>query len=212
MRFPIQEYLVPRPETAVPNGWNSVDEQLLNGLPHRISLQRGIDAVMVVAQGLALTWQGQDPQLVVDEAANQRRSLSPEDLEAPAAQLSRVPGLLLIRSGRAVRGVVPLVSGFIQQTGLRADSVDALLELQILDWKIHSGNLRGGGDYGGRIRFAWRRTEKAVAHYSTPPINPYVHIRLQPIFRMVSTLGLKKAVVMPRFKVNGGILKKGWLS
>jgi hypothetical protein len=65
----------------------------------------------------------------------------------------------------------------------------ASLELRVLGWEIHAGNLVGGGDLGSWLRLEWRRVGTGTPTFTTPPVDPHVAERLQPSFRLDSQTG-----------------------
>lgn len=198
MRFPIEGVLTPEPATAVPAGFTLVDSTLLRGLPHRIPLEGQTELVLVVPNGRANVWRDAPPDQVLSLGATQRTPFATApDPFAPG--LDRVPARLLLRHRRHVRAVLPLTAGLRQLVDVHGDGQGPLLDVVILDWDLRAGNLRGPGDYGGRLKLAWQRREQAVAHFSTPPVNPYLLPRLQPRYRMASLLGLQQLQPTARF-------------
>jgi hypothetical protein len=79
------------------------------------------------------------------------------------------------------------------------------IELAVLGWDIRAGSLRGPGDFGSRIRLAWRSADRSVELFSTPPVVPHILPRLPVAFRMQSVLGLKLPKVLARFQTKKGI-------
>ncbi|MCC5858920.1 MAG: hypothetical protein JJT90_12240 [Ectothiorhodospiraceae bacterium] len=206
MRFPIEQFLTPEPTAAVPEGYTLVDDALLRGLPHRIALEGQIELVLLVPNGQATLWRDTPPDQALSRAGDER--IPHDDKADPfAPRLDRVPARLLLRQRRRVRAVLPLAANLRQLVDIQGDGREQLLEVVILGWDLRAGNLRGPGDFGGRLKLAWRRRERAVERYSTPPINPYLLPRLQPEFRMISLLGLRQLRPTMRFTAKQVQLK-----
>lgn len=199
--FPIHENLVPELERSVPEGFNLLESTLVQGLPHRIVIAGEADVVLVVPTGEANRWRQADPRATLSTGAAQQISI--ESLPSSAGlALDRVPARLLVRRASKVVAVLPLTAGLQQRIVLLPGDSGELLDLRILDWDLRAGHLRGSGDYGGFIHLAWKRSEKALTHYSTPPINPYLLPRLKPVNRMISRLGLKRPLALRRFSAK----------
>lgn len=207
MTFPIHEYLVPPPTYDVSPGFARVDAKLTTGLPFRIALDGDVSLTVLLANGLANTWRDADPEAAVDRSAQQRQPLADPAEDVGGPDLSNVPAFIVVRRSQSVRAAVPLVLGIEAIVPLRDSDATELLELRVLDWNIFAGNMRGAGDYGGNVAIEWRRAEKAVEHFSTPPVNPYLKPRLEPIYRMISTLGLRQPRIMTRFTARQAALK-----
>lgn len=205
-RFPIENALTPEPTAALPDGFTLIDEPLLRGLPHRIPLEGELELALIVPSGEANLWRDAPPDLLLSVSDWQRAAA--EELPDPRAPgLDRVPARLLLRRRRRVVAVLPLTAGLQQLVDVSGDGRGVLLEFVVLDWHLCNGNLRGPGDYGGRLRLAWRHCEKAVAHFSTPPVNPYLLPRLPMVYKMVSVLGTTKIEVPHRFTAKQKALK-----
>jgi len=198
--IPIQRYLVPEVRLAVPDGFRQVDQAILGGLPHTIRLDEEATLVVVAPNGLAVTWRNADPTSVVSQSAGEVEPVTVRGDE-PLGSVERAPARLLMRLGATTVASVPLIVG-LQRTIPNNGRSDrgVRIELIILSWDLRAGSLRGVGDFGSHISLAWRRADQAVAHYSTPPINPHLIPRLEPQFRMESRIGLKVAIQLPRFQ------------
>ncbi|HEY0987409.1 MAG TPA: hypothetical protein VGD80_10175, partial [Kofleriaceae bacterium] len=46
-----------------------------------------------------------------------------------------------------------------------------------LDHALHAGTLRGAGDFGSFIEFAWRRVDRGTDTFARPPLDPRVAAR-----------------------------------
>jgi hypothetical protein len=198
-RFPIEQWLVPEPAQAPPEGWQLREERLLAGLPHRIELGDGLDLLLVLPTGEAARWREGPGDASLTRAAGERAPAPPAD--APAARdLDRVPARLLLRQRGRVACSLPLAAGRTERVSLDDDGRGGpLLELRILDWDLRVGHLRGAGDVGGGLRFAWRRIEQAVAVFSTPPMPPHLRPRIRLDDCLLSVTGLVTLRMPARF-------------
>jgi hypothetical protein len=61
------------------------------------------------------------------------------------------------------------------------------LDLVTLGWEISAGSLRGGGDFGSFVSFAWRRVDRGTRRFEPPPIHPEVAARQRPTIGPVPT-------------------------
>jgi hypothetical protein len=195
---PLLDFLVPPGPPESPEGSARREERLVSGVPHTMILDRDVSIVVLVPTGLAATWRDADPSSVVSASKDQVAPWTGTMIE-PASQ---APIRLLVRRGGAAIGSVPLVAGLRRRL---ADSGDpergAVLDLTILGWELHAGTVRGPGDFGSRVELAWRRSDKAVDQFSTPPIVPHLVPRLPPEYRVESDFGLIEYVPLPRFTI-----------
>jgi hypothetical protein len=127
-------------------------EPLRDGLPHTIALDAETSLVAVLPNGLAVQWLQADPLAIVS-------SSHPEgDPHVPgAATPPRAPMRLLVLAGSQPLAAVPLVAGLHRTVPDDGGPDGARLELEILGWEVHAGTLRGAGDFGSFVDFAWRR-------------------------------------------------------
>ncbi len=208
--FPIQRYLTPDPPPGGGDlsaaGFTLIDDRITGGLPHTMRLDDGADLTLFLPSGLAHTWRTLDPATVVSLGESERRAHDPA-VAPETAPAGRVPLLLRLRVGGAPAAVCPVVAGrrgFLPE-GDRAQDADAAgvrVEVVVLGWALYAGTVRGPGDYGSFIKLAWRRADQAVAHFSTPPVNPYVIRRLPPAQKMESELGRRQVRRLSRFDIK----------
>lgn len=208
MRFPIEEYLTPVSAKTVADGYTVIDEPITRALPHKIQLPDDVNLVVVVPSGLANTWSDAEPTLELTSSTDERLPYS-DGGEPYAASLDRPPARLFVRKGKRLRASIALTVGATAVVDIEGDGKGALLEIHILGWDLRCGSMRDAGDYGSRIAIAWKRVDKAVMKFSTPPVNPYLLPRLAPLFRMKSLLGLQLPKVMARFSVRQARMKLG---
>ena len=199
---PIQRYLTPEVKPTTPAGFTQIGKTLLNGLPHTIQLTENITLVIVVPNGLAVTWRDADPTTLISVSDDE---LEPHvaDSDEPIGNVARAPVRMLMRVAGTTVGSIPLVAG-LRRTVPDSGETDrgVQIELVILSWDRRAGSLRGRGDFGSRISLAWRRADEAVEQYSTPIVNPHLVPRLPPEDRMESRLGLKAPVQLQRFQIK----------
>jgi hypothetical protein len=209
--IPVSRYLVPQVPLQAPGGFTSVDEKILDGLPHTISLDRATELVLTMPNGVAVTWRDADPAALVSRSTEELSPYTPNPAE-PVATVGRAPLRLLVRLNGALAFSLPLRAG---QRRIASDAGDpakgSQIEVYVLFWEIYAGTLRGPGDFGSRISFAWRRSDQAVNHFSDPPPHPYLFPRLILVlperFRIESTLGLTEFFPLARFQNKKVILR-----
>lgn len=204
--FPVAEYLVPEVADVIDEEFVYVDAKLMFGLPQKIELDADIHIYVVIPNGLANVWRDNEPALVLSHSDDE---VMPHNIDNVMSlpNADRIPARLLVRRAAEVKASVPLVSNLNMIIDASSASNTALIELNVLGWDLRSGVLRDNGDYGARLRFAWRRIEKGIEKYSTPPVNPYVITRLNPVFKMESVLGLTTLKVMSRFSSKQQMMK-----
>jgi len=171
----ISHYLVPEPPdapaAALPAGFTLLDQPVLEGLPLRIRLLPDLTLTLVLPTGLAQEWVEADGHAPVSRSASEA---GPYDASIPAE--TRAAARLIARGADGARlGVVPLSLGAVQAVagpdGLR-------LQVIVLGYELVAGNVRGPGDWGGRIALGWRKADEGAARFAPPPLNPYVLPRL----------------------------------
>lgn len=205
--IPVQRFLVPDRKPAAPEGFIEVSEAILGGLPHRIDLDQDVRLLLFVPTGLASTWRDADPTaLVTESAAEIAPRTGPDNL--PIAGVTRAPARIAVQIAGATVASIPLTAG-LTRTVPDAGDADrgSRLEIVVLAWDIRAGSLRGPGDFGSRITLAWRRADRAVENFSTPPVSPQLVPRLAPEFRMQSELGRIKAIKLARFQIKKVFLR-----
>lgn len=182
--------LTPARPATPSEGLARLEQRFPLGLPHRFRLDDELQAVLLLPTGLAAQWRDVAADEPVTSSAAQRAPhAEAAAATAEAAAATVPPARLAIRSGGEVAGVVPLVAG---ARGLvRGSAGRVLAEIEILDWDVRAGAVRGPGDAVSRLVIAWRRVDRAVDQYSVPPAPRRVLRRLPLIYRMESDLGLR---------------------
>jgi hypothetical protein len=167
--IPVARRLVPETQAQVETeGFTRVREQLPAGLPHTIAGGEGLQLVLVVPTGLAVTWRDSDPTAVVTDSAPEHAAHDP----AAATPLPRPPARLILRDGAGVLEAVALAANrrlWLPDTG-RSDT-GVRIELIVLGWDIRAGSLRGPGDVGSWIELAWRIADRAADEFSPPGVS-----------------------------------------
>lgn len=177
--IPINRYLVPVEPPPLPPGSEIVDHALLNGLPHELALGAGATALLIAPSGVAITWRDADPTVVISAGGDSFRPNDPA--QAALDPLTRPPARLLVRrSDGSLLGALPLVAQVPFALPLGEAETGPGLELILLFWDVRAGNLRGPGDFGGRIRLAWRRIDQAAASFAPRPPHPLLAFRPAP--------------------------------
>jgi hypothetical protein len=164
--FPIVRELVPPVTAGAPEGFTVINEPLTAGVPHTITLDRELRAVLVVATGLATAWRDADPAAVAFSSDDEYAAVVPG-----ADLLARPCAALLVRSGTAVLATVPLIAAARQRVAAADRGVVA--ELIVVRWQLRAGSLRGPGDVGSRIELAWRRVDRGADSFA-PKLDPRV--------------------------------------
>lgn len=171
-------YLTPEPTTVAPKGFTVVEEQLIQGLPHAITLDNRITLTVLLPHGLAHAWRDADPEAIVCTSKDKRRALTKLQ-HVNRSQLPRPPLRLMVQVDSVFQASVPTVASLrvnSPQDGNVQHGVK--LEFVLLDWLITAGTVRSMGDYGSRIRLAWRRRGLGTDDFTMPPINPNIVPRL----------------------------------
>ena len=75
--IPIQRYLVDSAPPSAPEGTTRIDETITGSLPHTIDLGNGVVLVLVVANGLAVTWRDANPSAIVSSSDLQLTASAP---------------------------------------------------------------------------------------------------------------------------------------
>lgn len=177
--IPVDRLLVPAEFPALPPGSEIVEDALVNGLPHQLRLGSVATALLIAPTGLAVDWRDVDPAARLSAS---EEALAAQDPARPARDLTaRPPARLLVRrADGGVLGAVPLVARLTVHLPLGESNPGAAIELTILAWDLRAGNLRGPGDFGGRISVAWRRTDRAASRFEPPPVHPMLVLRTPP--------------------------------
>ena len=172
-RFPIDRYLTPAEPPAFGERVEIVDQPILNGLPHRIELGSVATAMLIAPSGLAVDWRDADPTVRISSSESQA---VPNDVAMADVDLISPPARLLVRTASGVMmGAIPLVAG--RAFHLSTGESGAAIEVIVASWDLRAGNLRGPGDFGGRIRLGWQRADQAVSTYGPLPPHPRLLLR-----------------------------------
>lgn len=164
----VARLLVPEPAPLPGSDLREVATPLARGLPHLLPLEADLTLMLVVPSGLARTWLELEPATVV--AAGDPSGTPPDANEVQSAVL---PARLLLRAGPTLLASAPLVAGAAQQLPDAAPRI----ELRVLEWRLCAGTLRGVGDFGSRLRLAWRPVGRATDAFAAPPAHPAVLAR-----------------------------------
>jgi len=194
--IPVDRLLVPEGKPVAPEGFSSVDQPMVNGLPHVIALGEGLSLAVVVPSGLATVWRDADPTVVVSSSDDEILPAS----DGADAETPRAPARLLLRIAGSVVSSMPLAAGLRRTLPDGGDTVSGVrVSVVVLSWDIRAGSLRGPGDFGSRIALATRRADQAGDTFETPRIHPHLVARLQGAFRTESELGLAAPITLSRF-------------
>lgn len=182
--FPIERELVPASAPSL-RGATAETQRLVKGLPESLSLDTEISLVVALPTGLATTWRDADPAAVVSSSDAELSAASPAP-QTPVGDVARAPVRLFVMQNGNPIASVPLAAGLHRLVG----EDGATLELRIVAWHIHAGNLLGSGDLGSFLQLEWRRVGTASSEFATPPLDPHVAQRLGRQFRLESLPGV----------------------
>jgi hypothetical protein len=188
-RFPIERYTVPAQRPFDATGFTVVDQAMTAGLPHVVPINPQLSLVISLPSGLAATWRDADPSAVVSHS-DLETAPQPATGALPVEYAQRPPLRAYLRISGSTIDVVPFVAGARVALPDGVAPPGAQFELHLLSWNICAGTVRGPGDFGSRISVAWRRADRAVMQYSTPPANTYVLRRLpfwQPPIKIIES-------------------------
>lgn len=177
--IPVQRYLVSAQKPTTPDGFTQVDVRILTGLPYPIPLTSDLQLIVVLPTGLAVPWRDADATAI---ASSSEAELSPAipQTDFIIGDVTRAPFRLVLQQSRRIIGVVPLVAGLRRIVPDHGSSnLGGQIELIILEWDVRAGSVRGAGDFGSRLSFAWRRANQGTSQFSPPPIHPMLVSRLQ---------------------------------
>ena len=186
--FPIERYLVPAAADPLPNAVRET-RPLVQGLPEALALDAEVSLILAMPSGLATQWRDADPGAIVSSSAPELAPWTPAP-STPVGDVARpVLRFFVLQRGNPV-AALPLAAGLHRVVADGGNGVTgAFLELRIIAWEIHAGNLVGAGDLGSSLRLEWRRVGTGVSAFATPPLDPHVAERLKRRFRMESRLG-----------------------
>jgi hypothetical protein len=180
--IPVVNLLTPAPLPVPPDGYTRVTQSIQSGLPYRVDVGPGLALVLIAPTGVATAWRDADPRTVISASDDEVEAFDPATLTAAStAPVDRIPLRLLVVSNGRVVAAVPLRAGRLRLAPDGGDdNVGTLVELVVLGWELHAGTLRGAGDVGSQIDFAWRRADRGSDTFSPPPTNPHVIERAGP--------------------------------
>ncbi len=176
--IPVEHYLTPEPAATAPADFTVIDQQIVQGLPHTIKLTDHLGLTLLLPNGLAHEWRDADPEAIVSRSADERQAATAAQIAA-RADLPRPPLRVMVQLDGVLQESVAVVAGG-RVPSPRSGRPDrgVRLELVFLSWLITAGTVRGLGDYGSRIRLAWRARGAGVDDYAIPPVNPNIVPRL----------------------------------
>lgn len=172
--IPVDRLLVPPAPAALPDSFERVRPSLERGLPATFRLDPELSLALYAPTGDAVRWRDVRGDEIVATAAEDD---APSVSGAAGEPVARAPlRLILLRAG-AIVAAVPLVPGPPRRIPDHGGAGGALIELAILDFRIHAGNLRQAGNYGSFLDVAWRRIARGTDRFALPPLDPRVAAR-----------------------------------
>lgn len=195
--IPVDRYLTPADPPAAPDGFATIAQKIMTGIPQPITLDADFSAVLAVPTGLAGEWQQADPAAVVSASTVQTDACDPAAnpatnpaASAPVGNVERSTARLLIQRNGTNVASVPLTAGLT--FSVPADGGDAAgrLEVSVVSWDLRAGSMIGPGDYGSTLTLAWRRNDTGVQTFGPVPLNPFLRLRLPPHITMRSVVEL----------------------
>jgi hypothetical protein len=171
--IPVDRLLVPPAPAALPDSFERVRQSLERGLPATFRLDPQLSLALYAPTGDAVRWRDAHGDEIVAAAAEDDAPTVPGDIDDA---VSRAPLRLIVLSAGAIIAAVPLVPGRPRRIPEHGGA-GALIDLAILDFRIHAGNLRQAGNYGSFLDVAWRRVERGTDRFALPPLDPRVAAR-----------------------------------
>jgi len=167
------------PASAVPDeGMTVLDQSIRAGLPHEVPLGPRLRGLLALPTGSARAWLDLPAGTLVSAAG---------DAPDAVAGFGRAAPRLRVQRDKTTIAVLPLVPGIVQEV---ADAGLAVpLKIQVLDWALHAGTVRGPGDFGSFLRVAVRVSYKGVDVFGPLPPSDFVIRRLPPAERVESRSG-----------------------
>jgi hypothetical protein len=191
--LPLSNLLVAPPVIAAPAGFETVSRIIDGGLPLNVPLGNGYEALMLMPTGLARQWmEARGGDLV----ASSDDELQPHDPGAPSpSTFARAPIRWLVKRGGRIIAASPFSVGTIRRVAVGgAAEQGVVLEIVALRWSLHAGSMRGAGDFGSQVEFAWRIADRAVDQFGAPLVSRRVLERKPPAERIESHV----AYIIPR--------------
>ena len=153
-----------------------VTQALVNGLPHTIQLDAELRLVIALPNGVAVMWRDADPAAVVSRSADQTAAVAPGDPQ-PVGAVAYAPLRVHLVRDRTSLAAIPLVAS-LHRTVPDSGAAGVRIELLVVGWDVRAGSVRGSGDFGSFVDFAWRRADRAGKSFDPPPLSPRVAARL----------------------------------
>lgn len=148
-------------------GMTVVRADALTGMPLRLALDAGHGAILVLPTGSAYAWQTAPAGQLVTESALDRSfpagllAEDQQDAGAVLAERTEPSARVLVTRDRSRIGSLPLRAGV---RGRFPSSGAAEIEIEIVDFRIEAGSVRGAPALGTFLTLAWRpMTAEAVA-------------------------------------------------
>lgn len=204
--FPIARYLVPVDPPALDDRFAVVHAPITGSLPFPIDLDGTVSLAVSLPTGLAIQWLDADPGDVLTTA--QTETAPQSEAAIPVSPLHRAPVRLYVRIDGRNAASIPLAAG-LSATFSTGSAPATNYAVQILDWEINIGNVRGAGNFGSYVEFAWCRADVAVQQYSTPSINPHLWWRLPVLGIPRVESWIDVAVTVPKTLAESLVLRRG---
>lgn len=171
MGIPVDRFLVPAGPPVAPADFNIVVQPLLRGLPAELRLDAELNLIVYAPTGDANLWRDADPSAIVCHGAEE---LLPRGAQVATPEVTaRPPVRLVLRRAGIFVAALPLAVGLRRRLPDNG-SLGSLVELMVLDYRIHAGTLCQPGDFGSFVRFAWKRADRMPGAFHLPPLAPRV--------------------------------------
>ncbi|CAB3805754.1 hypothetical protein LMG28688_06248 [Paraburkholderia caffeinitolerans] len=194
--IPVDRYLTPADPPAAPDGFATLAQKIMTGIPQPITLDANFTAVLAVPTGLGGEWQQADPSAVVSVSTVQTDPCDPAAnpvVSAPVCNVERSTARLLIQRDGTNVASIPLTAGSTFTVPADGGTAAGRLEVSVLSWDLRAGSMIGPGDYGSTLTLAWRRNDTGVQTFGPVPLNPFLRLRLPPSITMRSVVSLNLA-------------------
>ncbi len=153
----LRSTLTPPTRFVTPRGFTETTTVIRDPVPHSVAIEADTIVTMTLPTGVASAWK----RLPADTLISSGRG----DTGA-----GRPPARLTVAVAGRPSTTVPLAPGLVQLIGGGAGGRHGVTHLLVvLDWELRAGTLVGGVDAGSWLTFAWRRADRGVSHFSTPP-------------------------------------------